>query len=65
MSPRLREACPENDSFEAIATVFISSLSVRTWNSISAPRLSRAMYPSSCLKSLLVIGCSCGGGGRG
>jgi len=49
VSPRLRDACPENDSFEAIVTVFLSSLSVRTWNSISAPRRSRAMYPSSSI----------------
>lgn len=31
---------PPNDSFEAMATLFFSSRSVKTWNSISAPRRS-------------------------
>ena len=30
---------PENDSFEAMATLFFSSRSVRTWKSSSAPWL--------------------------
>jgi hypothetical protein len=34
---------PEKDSFQAIAMEFFSSLSVRTWNSSSAPRRSSAM----------------------
>lgn len=33
----------ENDSLEAIATLFFSSRSVRTWNSSSAPRRSSSM----------------------
>ena len=34
---------PLNDSLEAMATLFFSSLSVRTWNSSSAPRRSSSM----------------------
>ena len=34
---------PENDSFDAIATEFFSSRSVKTWKSSSAPRLSSSM----------------------
>jgi len=34
---------PENDSFDAIATEFFSSRSVRTWKSSSAPRRSSSM----------------------
>jgi hypothetical protein len=34
---------PENDSLEAIATLFFSSRSVRTWKRSSAPRRSSSM----------------------
>lgn len=34
---------PANDSFEAMATLFFSSRSVKTWNSSSAPRRSSSM----------------------
>lgn len=40
---------PSNDSFEAMATLFFSSRSVRTWNSSSAPCRSSSMYPSAFL----------------
>jgi hypothetical protein len=33
----------ENDSLEAIATLLLSSRSVRAWNSSSAPRRSSSM----------------------
>jgi hypothetical protein len=34
---------PENDSLDAIATLFFSSRSVRTWKSSSAPHRSSSM----------------------
>ncbi len=34
---------PEKESLEAIAAEFFSSRSVKTWKSISAPRLSSSM----------------------
>jgi len=47
---------PEKDSLDAIATLLVSSRSVRTWNNNSAPRRSSSMYPNSCLKSPAVGG---------
>lgn len=40
---------PENLSFEAMAMEFFSYLSVRTWDSSSAPRLSNSKYPNSSI----------------
>lgn len=40
---------PDKDSFEAIATLAVSSLSVRISKSSSAPRRSSSMLPSSSI----------------
>lgn len=42
---------PLKDWFDAIATEFLSSFSVRTWNRSSAPLRSGLMYPSSSMQS--------------